>query len=96
MSISLNLQACPPAQIEIFVDERVVSTFDVLRGILADIESHHLSTRSNLQGIPERFPSPRERAYGTTEREPAMVNGAWQACLLTFQGLTKHEPNGPQ
>lgn len=77
VSISLNLQACPPAQIEIFLDERVVSTFDVLRGIVADIESHYLSTRSTLKGITERFPGPRESAQGTPEREPAMVNGAW-------------------
>lgn len=77
VSISLNLQACAPEQIEIFLDDKLVSTTDELRGIVGDIESHYLNTRCRLQGTKAAFPGLRESARGTTEREPAMANGPW-------------------
>ena len=77
VSLSLNVYACPPHGIEIFLDGKPVQTPEVFRQMIASVESYHPGCRSS-EGIGRSKSSEaRCRHFDTTDHEQAISVGSW-------------------
>jgi hypothetical protein len=77
VSLSLNLYACPPHCVEIFLDGKEVQRPEVFRQMLANIESYRPGHRSS-EGVREsRSSKTRCRELDKTDEEPVLAIGSW-------------------